>query len=607
MALLLRCDSLSKTYDHRTLFDGVSLTFHDRERVGLIGPNGAGKTTLLKILAGLERADAGLVEKAKNARVAYLAQEDAFASGATVESVLRDALRDEPVAERERLTRVRALLGKLGFEDPSQKVDTLSGGWRKRVAIGRELVVEPDILLMDEPTNHLDLGGILWLEGFLGRATFAFVLVSHDRYFLEMVATRVVELNPLYPDGFYSAKGRYSDFLEKREAQFAAQERREQSLATQVRREIEWLRSGVMARGTKAVGRIRSAERKIGDLDDVRKRLAHDSTMAIEFNATGRRSKNLIEAQHISKTLGGEPLFRDVDLLLGPGSRLGIVGNNGTGKTTLLRVLAGELEPDEGRVKRAPWLRVAVFDQARERLDKNVSLRRALSPTGDMLTFRGRETHVVTWAKRFLFRPEQLDGPVGDLSGGEQARVMVARMMLQPADALMLDEPTNDLDIPSIEVLENSLAGFPGAIALITHDRHMLDRLCTDVVGLHGNGRCAVYGDVSQWQTAQEDLRRAERRAATAEKEARRSERDGARPSRARLSYHEKRELQELEEEIAEAEREAVQMKSALEDPALQSDHRRMRAHCEELHEAETRLAALYERWERRELRRSGE
>ena len=602
MPVLINAQTLSKHYDSRTLFREISFTIQEGERVGLIGPNGAGKSTLLKILTGLEHADEGKVETARSARIAYLAQEDEFPPGSTVEGMLLEGLHDSHLDERSRRARAGILMGKLGFEDGDACADTLSGGWRKRLAIGRQLTAEPDVLLMDEPTNHLDLGGIYWLERFLEKARFAFVLISHDRQFLEKVTNRVMELNPRYPEGFYSVQGRYSDFVEKREELLAALEKHEQSLAILVKREVEWLRRGPPARTTKAGARIDAAHRKIKSLAELRRHAAQDGNIAVDFNASNRRTNNLVIARDIAKSMGGRMLFSGLEVELSPGTRLGILGNNGSGKTTLLRVLAGQLAPDEGTVRHAPQLRVVLFDQNREQLDRAQTLRRALSPNSDTVNFRGQGIHVVSWAQRFLFRPDQLDNPVGTLSGGEQARVMIARMMQQPGDLLLLDEPTNDLDIPSLEVLEKGLIEFPGAIVLITHDRHMLDRVCTVMVGLHDGAVADLYTDLSQWEAAEKRVALAARREPAPPKKPR----PKATPARPKLTHAEKKELTSMEERIPAAEAEVEKLKKITEDPAVAADYARMRRECQRLRDAQVLVDQLYHRWHELESMRQG-
>src|SRR5688500_11881243 len=326
MALLLKTDSISKSFGPRTLFRGISLSLDDTQHVGLIGPNGSGKSTLLKILAGLEHADSGAVESRRQMRVAYLAQEDTFEPGLSVEEVMLAAFpNDDHRDEHERHVEAQILLGKMGFEDFTQNVDTLSGGWRKRLALARELIKQPDLLLLDEPTNHLDLEGILWLEQFLKSARFACLVVSHDRVFLERVADRIVELNSAYPDGYLSHDGAYSDFLEKREEFLAAQQSREQSLASQVRREIEWLKRGAKARTTKAKGRIQQAGRMMADLADLKTRNAAEQSAAIDFAASGRQTRKLIALKGVSKSVEGRELFRDVTVTLSPGDKFGLL------------------------------------------------------------------------------------------------------------------------------------------------------------------------------------------------------------------------------------------------------------------------------------------
>jgi ATP-binding cassette subfamily F protein uup len=354
------------------------------------------------------------------------------------------------------------------------------------------------VLLLDEPTNHLDLEGILWLETAI-QAARASLVVTHDRYFLERVATQMVEVNRVYPQGAFQVSGNYSEFLEKREDFLEAQAKQKDALATKVRREIEWLRRGPKARTGKSRARIDSAGRLIEEFSAATAR-SRTGTAKIDFTASDRKTKRLIEAEGIGKTLGGRRLFENLNLVLSPGVRIGLVGANGSGKTTLLKLLEGAIQPDEGDHPARRPVRIVSFAQDRgAHLDPDTSLRRTLCPEGDMVIYRDRTIHVAGWAKRFLFRDDQLDMPVSRLSGGERARVMIARLMLTTADVLLLDEPTNDLDIPTLEVLEDSLLDFPGALVLVSHDRYLLDRVSTMVIGLDG-GAGGVFADYSQWE-----------------------------------------------------------------------------------------------------------
>ncbi len=590
MALLESCTSISKSFGPRTLFDNISLGISEGERLGLIGPNGAGKSTLLRILAGMIEPDSGTISLRRNTRVGYVPQQAVFPESRTAAEVVAEAIAGEHLDELERAARINQTLGRAGFTDGGVRTETLSGGWKRRLAIAREMATNPDLLFLDEPTNHLDLEGILWLEKLLTGAPFACVVVSHDRYFLDNVVNDMAEINRIYPEGLFRVEGGYSEFLEKKEEFLLAQSSRQQSLANRVRREVEWLRRGPKARTGKSRARIDEAGRLINQLTDLEAR-APRGTAQIDFMATERRTKRLVSAEGIAKEMGGRTLFRDLSFALGPGTRLGLLGLNGTGKTTLLRLLNGELEPDSGRIERAAALRTVYFDQAREQLDQAQTLREGLGGHGDHVIFRDRPIHVAGWAKRFLFDADQLDRPVGSLSGGEQARVLIARLMLRPADLLLMDEPTNDLDIPTLEVLEESLTEFPGALVLVTHDRFLLDRVSTAVLGLDGNGGAELFADYWQWEQNQASLRpaRAEKPAAV------RSTAPAA--GRKKLGYLEAREWEQMETRILEAEQAAEAIRAEMQSPEVVSDGPRLEACYARLQEAEARVEALYGRW----------
>ncbi len=585
--LLLGCEAVGKAYGIRSLFDDLSLGLFDGDRAGLVGPNGSGKSTLLKILAGLETPDRGTRTVRGGVRVGYVPQDPRFSPGMTVDDVLSAALGH--VDDVERPGRIALALGRGGFGDARARVDALSGGWTKRLAITGALAGEPDIVLMDEPTNHLDVDGIVWLERLLQEQARAFLVVSHDRYFLEHVATRMLELNPVYPGGVFATQGRYSDFLARRDEFLRGQAAYEESLANTVRREIEWLRRGAKARSTKARGRIDQAQRLIEELAERRGRGA-TAPAGIDFASSQRRSRKLLVARGLRKTIGGRPLIGDLDLTITPGMRIGLMGPNGSGKTTLLRLLDGTLAPDAGEIERAAGLRIVRFAQDRVGLDPAQPLRRALAPDGDTVTFRGRSLHVASWAKRFLFRPEQLEVPVGRLSGGEQARILIARLMLEPADLLILDEPTNDLDIPTLEVLENSLVDFDGGLVLVTHDRFMLDRVSTVVIALDGRGGAETFADYAQWEAARTPDAPAPR-AAGAPRPARERSRTK------RLGYLEQREWDGMEQAILAAESTAEACRRAAEDPAIVSDPAALQARYAALESARAEVERLYARW----------
>jgi ABC transport system ATP-binding/permease protein len=606
--ILLSCESISKSFGVKPLFTDLSVALSDNDHVGLVGPNGSGKSTLVKILAGIEEPDRGTRTMRRHTRMGYVPQSPVFQTGQTIEGVLAQVLIDDGLDPHEHGDRVAKALSIGDFPEADKPVDTLSGGWRKRLAIARTLLLEPDVLLMDEPTNHLDVEGILWLESLLKTEVRAFLVVSHDRRFLESIASRMLELNRCYPNGVFEAKGRYSDFLEQRDAALSAQADYQASLANRVRREVEWLRRGPKARTTKAKSRIDSAGRLIDELDSIHAR-RDQGTAGIDFTSSGRRSKQLVVTTGLGKSLGGRPIVRDLDLELGPGQRLGLLGPNGSGKTTLLKLLAGTLDPDTGTITRADKLRVVTFEQHRDALNQQATLRRSLAPHGDAVVYQDRSVHLASWAKRFLFKPEQLDLPVSRLSGGEQARLLIAQLMLQPADLLILDEPTNDLDIPTLDVLEDSLVEFPGALVLVTHDRWLLDRVSTMLLALDGQGHAEWFADYAQWEAAQARNERADRRPTSNAQN--RSAPTGAEkrspaPKPKGLTYREQKEWDTIEQKIAKAEAAIAACQTAANDPAIVADAEALRTRYAALETAQATVDQLYARWSELEEKRAG-
>jgi ATP-binding cassette subfamily F protein uup len=588
---ILNARDLSKSFGAAPLFREVAFTISEGERIGLVGPNGSGKSTLLAILAGEIEPDSGEVALRKYARMAHVVQDSRFEPGATARSVVKAALERARVPEGERATRLAETLGRTGFEDFDVEAAALSGGWRKRLAIAEALVQGPDILLLDEPTNHLDLAGIAWLEALLQTSPFACVMVSHDRYFLENVASDMAELSRVYPNGILRVHGNYSEFLQKKEEFLHAQAKHQEALENRVHAEIEWLRRGPKARTSKSKARIDKAHELIGELADLNER-TRTASAGIDFSASGRKTKRLAELEGVTYSLGGRKLFDNLNFIVTAGMRVGLVGPNGSGKTTLLRLVRGEADPDEGEIRRAQFLRVVNFDQDRA-IDPELTLRRALAPEGDSVVYQDRLIHVASWAARFLFTSEQLNQPVNRLSGGERARILIARLMLQPADLLLLDEPTNDLDIPTLEILEESLLEYQGALLLVTHDRYMLDRVSTVVLGLDGRGGAARFADYSQWEAWQAERKQAERSAGKAS-DARTSP---TAAGKKKLSYIEAREYSTIEQRIAEAEAELTARQAALEDPSIMTDAGRLLAAQSALEEAQNEVEALVARW----------
>ena len=551
MASIINVSGIAKTFGIAPLFENISLNIGDGDRLGLIGPNGAGKSTLLEILTGQREPDSGNVALRKGTRLAYVTQDSQFPEGMTVRQVVHAAMAEARVAEEEKLAREAETLGRAGFENFDQQASSLSGGWRKRLAVAEALVQSPDIVMLDEPTNHLDLAGIAWLEEMLQSAPFACVVVSHDRYFLENVATAMAELNPQYPNGLFYVTGNYSTFLEKKGEFLHAQAKHQDALENRVKTEMEWLRRGPKARATKSKARIDKAQEMIGELKDLKIRTR------VELNFT-----------------------------ITTGMRVGLVGANGSGKTTLLRLLKGDMPPMRGEIQKADNLRVVSFDQIRE-IDQSLTLRRALAPDSDSVVYRDRVTHVASWAAKFLFTSDQLNQPVRRLSGGEKARVLIAKLMLEPADLLLLDEPTNDLDIPTLEILEESLLEFQGALVLVTHDRYLLDRVATVVLGLDGKGGAERFADYSQWNEWQTAKKPVKASAVPAPKAA---------AVKKKLSYIEARDFETIEHRVSEAELALEAQHDAVQHAAAKGG-KELDLAMAELEKRQEAVDDLYARW----------
>lgn len=569
------------------LFTNISFTIHQGDKIGLIGPNGSGKSTLLKILMGQEKADEGSVSRKQGLRVGYASQAPEFPSE-SLEDVLVQEVKD--LDPHEALTRARILLGKAQFTDFSQSASDLSGGWKKRLDIARALMQEPDLLLLDEPTNHLDLEGILWLEKFLSREKTAFVIVSHDRYFLNNISDKIIEINKCYPEGLFISDGNLNTFMERKEAFLEGQASHQRGLASVVRDEIAWLRKSPKARTAKSQSRVQNAEKLIKELAEVKQR-NKTVKIDIDFSASERETRKLLVAKNLTKSLGEKQLFKGIDLTLSPGTRLGIVGKNGTGKTTLLKILAGMIPPDMGTVKYADDLKLVYFDQHRDQVPSHLTLREAFSPVSDMVNYRGQYMHVHGWAKKFLFSKERLDMPVSSLSGGERARLLIAKLMLEPADILFLDEPTNDLDIPTLEVMEESLKEFAGAVILITHDRCLMDGVCTELLGLGKGTEQYFFADYSQWEAASAKI------VPAAPKETRAKPSPAAAPLK-KLTYKEQKELEGMEQNITSVEAEIAALEQQLQDPAVQADAQKSLELYNLLASAQQRHDLLFERWQ---------
>lgn len=604
--LLISTYKLEKSFAGRVLFNNVSLGIEDGERVGLVGPNGAGKSTLLRILAGQMEADSGDVTSKKGLRLGFLEQTPVFKAKETILEAILSKCPDQ----QESLGPAYEWLARLELSQFGEDflVEDLSGGWRKRVALARELILEPELLMLDEPTNHLDVTSILWLEEFLERAPFATLIITHDRLFLQRVTNKIFDLDPKNPNYLLSINGGYLEYLEAKDILLKGQEQRELVLKNTLRRETEWLRRGAKARQTKQKARIERAGTLKDDVQDLSTK--NKARVAkIEFKDAERNPQKLIQVEDISKAYDERVLFKNFSYLVNPKTRLALLGDNGTGKSTLIRILLGEEQPDSGKVSRADKLKVAYFEQNRETLKPKESVLKNIVSEGDYVYFQGQYVFARSYLERFLFSRQQMDLPVEKLSGGEQSRLRLAQLMLNEAQVLILDEPTNDLDVATLSVLEDSLKDFNGAVILVTHDRYFMDQVASQIMAFHKNPdgstsleNFAGYLQWEEWFEEQKELAAAElRKEAEARKEAAKS---AGKPGK--LSFKEKYELENMESTILglEDKLSAAQAESA--KPEVVSQASKVQELYSVIADLQGQLEKLYARWAELEKKEKG-
>lgn len=544
--VILNANQLEKSYGARTLFKDLSFGLNAGERVGLVGPNGVGKSTLVKIIAGIVDPDEGQVTRSQGLRVGYLDQNPTFKKGTSIlQGVMEKLNRDS-----EELSKAYQLVSLLGLDQFGEDflIEELSGGWQKRVALARELILEPQLLVLDEPTNHLDVSGILWLENFLKTQPFGTLMITHDRLFLQRVCQRILDLDPRNPHFLLDVKGDYLEFTEAKQNILDAQVKREGVLKNKLRREKEWLSRGPQARQTKQKARIEEAHKLEEDFDSVKARNLNRSA-GIEFGGQKRLPKKLISVKSLGKGYEGKSLFSNFDFLIGPSTRLGFLGDNGSGKSTLIRCLLGLEKADSGEVEFAEDLKVSYFEQGKETLNSEESVLRNVCPEGDHVFFQGQFIHVRSYLERFLFFGHHVDLKVEKLSGGERARLRLAQLMLKEAHVLVLDEPTNDLDGATLDILEEALNDFNGAVILVTHDRFFLDSVCDQILAFP---EMEVFADYFQWERWFGEKKR------TGSKEAAKPalKEVSTSPKAKRMSYKDKYELENMEQTIAHLEQE---------------------------------------------------
>jgi ATP-binding cassette subfamily F protein uup len=588
---LLNLAGIRLTFGGTPLLDGADLAASAGEKIALVGRNGSGKSTLLKIAAGLVEPQDGEVFRQPTATVRYLPQVPDMEGFANVRAYVEAGL--GPADDPHRATYLMEHLGLTGDEDPA----SLSGGEARRAALARVMAPEPDILLLDEPTNHLDLSVIEWLEEELGRTTSALILISHDRRFLERVSRATVWLDR--GQTRWLDKG-FAHFEEWRDRLLEEEEREQHKLGRQIVREEHWLRYGVTARRKRNM-------RRLGELQAMRQRFrthrGAEGTAVLAVSEAAESGKLVIEAKGLSKSFGDLAVVKDFSIRIQRGDRVGLVGPNGAGKTTLLKMLTGELSPDSGTVRLGVNLEIATLDQKRDAADPDETLAHYLTDgRGENLVVNGEQRHVVAYMKDFLFKPEQARTPVRELSGGERARLLLARVLSRPANLLVLDEPTNDLDMETLELLQELVAGFPGTVLLVSHDRDFLDRTVTSVIAPDGGGRWIEYAGGYSDMLAQRggkrlDDRKAARKAEAAPATAKAEPAPQKQPVR-KLSYKQQFALDNLPKKIEAVTASIARLEDAIADPAYyERDPTGFQKTIAALDKERATLAALEEEW----------
>ncbi len=598
--LLFSTHQLEKTFASKTLFKDVSFGIEDNQKVGLVGPNGAGKSTLMKMIAGQITPDGGSITTKKGLRLGYLEQTPTFNDDET----LLDAILSK-VDYNDNLGLAYEWMAKLDLLDFGESfvVNNLSGGWKKRVALARELVLEPELLLLDEPTNHLDVGSILWLEEFLRDANFSVLMITHDRLFLQRVVNRILDLSAQNPNYLLSIDGSYADYIDAKEELLSAQQKLEQVLKNTLRRETEWLRRGAKARQTKQKARIESAH-ALGDTVENLQSRNLQRTSNIDFGKIEKAPKKQIEIIDIKKAYDGVTLFENVNLLIGPQTRLALMGENGTGKSTLIRLIMNIEAPDEGTIYHADKLQVAYFEQSRETLDPKKSLLRNIAPDADHVIFRGKSIHARSYLDKFLFSGHKVDLPVAKLSGGEQARLRLAQLMLKDAQVLILDEPTNDLDVETLNVLEEAIRDFPGAVIIVTHDRYFMDQVANQILAfpLKASGKkdLQMFSSYMQWEAWFEEeqilIEKNSRKAASQTK-------SDTKSSDKKLSFNEKFEFDNMEKDIGLLEKDLETLTLKIQNAEIISDSKKSLEIHNEMASIQKTIDEKYQRWAEYEKR----
>jgi len=606
LATLISAYQITKAFASKTLFQNISFAIDTDQKIGLLGPNGAGKSTLLKIINGSIKPDSGQISFSNSLRLGYLEQRPQFSGDKTIYETLMAATDDE--YDSQNISLAFELIKKLSLDETSLQentiVSTLSGGWQKRVALARELMKRPTLLLLDEPTNHLDIQSILWLEDFISNENqISFLIVTHDRAFLQNTCKAIFDLDPRNPDGLIKSFGDYAQFLETKSMLLDGQKRLEEKKRNTMLIEKAWLARGPQARLTKQKARQNRAHELIDEVD----RLENKNQLRksdFDFSNSGNSPKKLIELTHVSKSYTGKPLISGLSGMIRPKARIGLLGANGCGKSTLIKIMMGSEQPTSGEVFINQDIQINYFEQGKESLNQNVSVLRVICPEGDYVHFQGQPVFAKSYLSRFHFNSFQMDMPVSKLSGGEQSRLLLAKLMLTSAHVLILDEPTNDLDVETLDVLSECLADYPGAIILVSHDRFFLDQNTNELWAFTQDekGQIIKFADYYQWENWYRfEYPEQKKQLQLAQQEQNNQSKSGS--SNKKLSYKENLEYIKIETTLAEKEKKLAEIQTEINNPDVQTNFSKLTELSSLSAKIESEILELYDRWQYLDLK----
>lgn len=593
MYQIIQIQKISKRYKESPLFKDLSLTIDSKIKLALIGPNGAGKSTLLSILEKNCDYDEGKIHYKKNIRIQSVHQDPQLNREQSSLEWLTEIGTKLKIDKEE----ISASINKLNFPYLNEKIGNLSGGMKRRLVILGGILGNPDLVLLDEPTNHLDQEGVSWFEKNIDRSAFAWIAISHDREFLSNFPEKILEINPIFPQGYFLVDGNYGDYKKQKNDYLASLKNEIQSLKTKVKREDAWLKQGIKARGTRAQFRFDKAHELKSQLAKSSS-LAHVNKPQINFNASNRKSKKLCELKEICIQFDNKLLVKNLSLVISRKSQVCIFGANGSGKSSLLRVIANLAKPKSGKCINAPDLKIVYFEQERETLDPNQTIKQILGNDGDYVSYQDHKIHVLSWMKRFNFKADQAQTPVSKLSGGEKARLMIARLILTPADLLILDEPTNDLDIDTLEIFEEALLEFTGAFILVSHDRYLCKKVCNQYLILENSGLTQLVSSLDQLQKKDVEENKDKK-----SKESRATQ--NTVKKKASLSYLEQKEYSKIEFKIAKEEKKLQELEKKLEGISYLENKEKFDITAKDIEQQKNIIETTYVRWEELESKRN--